>query len=409
MSPRTTPLAGWRQVHELAEKVDAMALSASGNDALNSLEQRITALSDALAERAQSGAAVPPMLESLVQSLSDKIEMIQQSRGGDLAVGHLEDHIVSLVKRLDASDSRLGHLEAIERGLADLLVHIEDMRANKQSGALRADNSPAVDSLKHDIARTQDALEAVTARSAMSSTACQHRERHARRKPRPAGGRRFAEPKLPLGKIAARIVSDAPADCAGRGRADGRAKAGTHPGTDAGGRRSAQASANASAYSCASAESAAGRWRRLRPSACRGQPFADYPDLPPDQPLEPGSGAPVFRANPAARIAAVGSRAGRDFWRGKFRRHVRRKSGFIAAARRAAQAALQAPGGRAPRPEPIEFGDVEAPSLRGKLMKRVKSLFIAASVIRRRGRWRADRRQYVRSGQIGRHQTQDRR
>ena len=77
-------------------------------------------------------------LEALVQSLADKIEQIQQSRGDNVAFGHLEDRIVKLVERLDASDSRLGHLEAIERGLADLLVHIEDMRANKDAGGLRA-------------------------------------------------------------------------------------------------------------------------------------------------------------------------------------------------------------------------------------------------------------------------------
>ena len=138
-----------------------MAMSRRRSDALNNLEHRIAALSDALAERAQSGGTVPPMLEALVQSLSDKIELIQQSRGDNVAVGHLEDRIVTLVQRLDASDSRLGHLEAIERGLADLLVHIEDMRANKEGGGLRADNSPGVVDLKHDIARTQDALEAV--------------------------------------------------------------------------------------------------------------------------------------------------------------------------------------------------------------------------------------------------------
>ena len=60
------------------------------------------------------------------------------SRGDSVAFGHLEDRIVKLVEKLDASDSRLGHLEAIERGLADLLVHIEDMRANKDAGGLRA-------------------------------------------------------------------------------------------------------------------------------------------------------------------------------------------------------------------------------------------------------------------------------
>jgi localization factor PodJL len=378
------------QVHELAEKVDAMALSASGNDALNSLEQRITALSDALAERAQSGAAVPPMLESLVQSLSDKIEMIQQSRGGDLAVGHLEDHIVSLVKRLDASDSRLGHLEAIERGLADLLVHIEDMRANKQSGALRADNSPAVDSLKHDIARTQDALEAVngTLGHVVDRLVSIEKDMRGESRGRPAEDD-FAEPKLPLGKIAARIVSDAPPIVPVAAAPMATPKPAPIPAPMPAPIAAPIAASKPApmpapilapapkAPPVAAAPAPAPAPKRLPPASH----LPINPDLPPDQPLEPGSGAPVFRANPAARIAASEAALAGTFGEASSAATPGAKSGFIAAARRAAQAALQAPGGRAPRPEPIEFGDVEAPSLRGKLMKRVKSLFIAASVI----------------------------
>src|ERR1019366_9563659 len=61
------------QVQALGEKIESMASAGTGGDALNHLEHRIAAISDALAERAQSGAAVPPRLEDLVQSLTDKI------------------------------------------------------------------------------------------------------------------------------------------------------------------------------------------------------------------------------------------------------------------------------------------------------------------------------------------------
>ena len=91
------------QVKVLAEKVEHMAAAGDGSDALNNLEHRIAALSDTLTERTQSGNNVPPRLEALVQSLSDKIEQIQQSRGDNIAVGHLEDRIAKLVERLDAS------------------------------------------------------------------------------------------------------------------------------------------------------------------------------------------------------------------------------------------------------------------------------------------------------------------
>ena len=152
------------QVQVLSEKIEHMAGAGTGGDALSHIEHRMAVLSDALTERTQSGAAVPPRLEALVESLANSInsiDQIQRSHGNSDALGHLEDRIVKLVEKLDASDSRLSHLEGIERGLADLLVHVEDMRANKDAGGLRAQVSPEVDGLKHDIARTQDALEAV--------------------------------------------------------------------------------------------------------------------------------------------------------------------------------------------------------------------------------------------------------
>ncbi|HEY0224359.1 MAG TPA: hypothetical protein VGC38_07605 [Pseudolabrys sp.] len=345
-------LAG--QVHELTDKVDHLARSASGSDALNSLEQRIGALSDALAERAQSGGTVPPMLESLVQSLTDKIEMIQQSRGDNVASGHLEDRIVSLVQRLDASDSRLGHLEAIERGLADLLVHIEEMRATKESGGLRADNSPGVVDLKHDIARTQDALEAVhgTLGHVVDRLVMIENDIRGETRGRPGADTEFSELKQPVGKVAVRMVAEtAPPP-----------RSPPPPAPPPPAMVAPQAPPPPPAPP-----------KRLPPVAH----LPINPDLPPDQPLEPGSGPPAFRANPAARIVAAEATLATS---GPLAAATG-KSGFIAAARRAAQAAVQAPSERPARVAPVEFVDDEAPSLRSKLMKRVKSLFIAASLV----------------------------
>ncbi|MBI3702685.1 MAG: SEL1-like repeat protein, partial [Rhizobiales bacterium] len=340
------------QVQMLAEKVDQLAASGGAIDALNNLEHRISALSDALEARAQNGDNVPPILDSLVHSLSDKIEMIQQSRGDNLALGHLEDRIVKLVERLDASDSRLGHLEAIERGLADLLVHIEDMRANKDTGALRADSSPAVDALKHDIARTQDALDQVHGTLGHVVDRLVSIERNIRgettSRPRPVSDEEFAEIQQPVGPVAVRVVSDAPP---------------------------AQAPARTPAPAPAPPAQAAPP--QVTPPVAKRLPPASQlpinPDLPPDQPLEPGSGPPPLLAHTGARIAGLDPRPGAASPGGK--------SGFIAAARRAAQAAGQVPSEHAPRPEPIENEDADAPSLRGRVMQRVKSLFLAASLI----------------------------
>jgi len=343
------------QVQALGDKIEYLASAGAGGDALNHLEQRIAALSDALAARAQNGVTVPPRLEALVESLSDKIEQIQNSRGPGDAFGHLENRIVQLVEKLDASDSRLGHLEAIERGLADLLVHIEDMRTSKDGGALRAQASPAVDELKHDIARTQDALDAVNGtlghvvdrlaviEKGMRGTVA------AQNAPDAA-----AAPAASFGRIAVRAIDVPPAAA-----------------TPMPAPPPIPAPPPAVAAPVSPPSQAAPR--RLPPA---GHMPID-PDLPADQPLEPGSGPPPMPANPAARIAASEAALG-----GKTAAAAPGgKSSFIAAARRAAQAAVQEPNARAPRPEPDEADMPESPSLTGKVIKRFKSLFIAASII----------------------------
>ena len=332
------------QVQELGEKVELMAHAGNFGEALNHLEHRIGSLSDALEASAQSGGAVPPRLESLVGSLSDKIEQIQNSRGNTDAFGHLEDRIVNLVEKLDASDSRLGHLEALERGLADLLMHVE---ANKDSGP-RADPSPGVNDLKTDIARTQDALEAVhgTLGHVVDRLAMIEKDIRGDARPRAA-----TESEMPLGqpvgRLAVRAVESPPLAAAMPEPASLPPPAAAAP----------------------------------PPPAPRRMPQAAQlpidPDLPPDQPLEPGSGPPQLRANPAARIAASEAALGGS----RPAAAAGGQSGFIAAARRAAQAAVQEPSSRAPRTVRLDAYEPEAPSLRGKLMKRVKSLFVAASII----------------------------
>jgi len=351
-------LAG--EVQALADKVDQINRSTGAGDALAGLEQRIDALAQALADRAQSGSAVPPKLEALVQSLSDKIEAIQQSRTDDgVAVNHLEDRIVNLVQKLDASDSRLTHLEAIERGLGDLLVHIEEMRSAKAQRPW-PENPSAVQALQKDIARTQDALDAVhgTLGLVVDRLAIIEKDvRAERRAVLSAPREEVIELTQPVvGKLAVRAVSDAP-------------PISPEPAPP----KMPPAPQLNVAPPPPPPPPAPPRRMMPRP--------AINPDLPGDQPLEPGSGPPSMRGNPSERIAASeaalgGARPASPPPGGA--------SSFIQAARRAAQAAIQ----QEPPPprllEPDEEEELEAPeptSLRAKMMKRVKSLFIAASIV----------------------------
>jgi len=153
-------------VRSLAAKVDGLAASAVNLPTLSGLESRIDKLAAALTASTEAGHAVPRELERLLSGLIEKLEWVQLTHTDRTALTHLEDRIASLVKRLDASDARLGLLEGVERGLADLLVYIEQLRAAGGAGDGGAQGQSAVSTIEHEVAeikqterRTQDSLE----------------------------------------------------------------------------------------------------------------------------------------------------------------------------------------------------------------------------------------------------------
>ncbi len=344
------------QVQALADKIDHLTIGTGVGEALNKLELRIDALSRAMTQRAQSGDAVPPRLEALIQSLSDKIEQIQQSRGDQIVLGHFEDCIAKLAERLIAADSRLSHLDAIERGLADLLVHIEDARSNNETAGFRAESAPGIDLLKQDMARTQDMLEAVhgtldrvTDRLAMIEQDI--------RDDRPGPAAHQTE-LLELTQPIANATDDAP---------------------DTAPRLLLNTALQAPVPAAAPRPSAEFSNFGLQPASSvviDSTPLAN-------QPLEPGSGRPDFGASPGVRIAASEAALGEAAF-GAARpapATPSNKSTFIAAARRAAQAAGQDPKSHQARPELFRKNGSERTSPKAKIVTRVKSMFLVASIV----------------------------
>jgi localization factor PodJL len=117
-----------QDVRALSVKVDHVTGSPSNAPTLVALENRIDILASALNASTEAGHAVPRELEKLLSGLLEKLEWVQLTHTDRTALSHLEDRIAALVKRLDTSDTRLGLLEGVERGLADLLVYIEQLR-----------------------------------------------------------------------------------------------------------------------------------------------------------------------------------------------------------------------------------------------------------------------------------------
>ena len=339
-------------VRALSAKVDTLAASGPSAPTLAALENRIDILASALNASTEAGHAVPRELENLLASLIEKVEHPQLSQTDHAALAHLEDRITALVKRLDASDARLGLLEGVERGLADLLVYIDQVReaaaGAKPAAAAAVEDASAEISASEQ--RTQSPL-------TVGLGDVQRVMRPAADYPPPVESeRRSDRPKT---------MSAEPAPLAGPTSAPPLPahdieEIDTHAAIDP--------VAFEPAGRSALAESAAAK------SSSARSPID--PNLPPDHPLEPGLAARSRTGSTATeRIAASEAAAGlkppviADPGSGK--------PDFIAAARRAAQAAAAATpeGKRLARP------GVEPAAQPKTLSNRLRMLAVAAAVV----------------------------
>lgn len=291
------------EVRGLATQFERAAAESS-SEALTRLEARIAAVME-------SGRAVPPELEGSIRELSERLDRAQLSQGDQLALGALEDRIAKLSEKLDASDARLNQLGAVERGLADLLVHLEEMK-NGGSRTLRA-APPAEPAPEPAVPQRPAPVAPAQAPIHMPS----HVPVHA---PEPAAS-------SPLDLIPEMVVEAQPAPQSQQ-PAPPPASVELAP-------LAPRAAPLAEAeYMPPAAPQPKPRGRTM-PGGPARQPID--PNLPPDTPLEPGSGVPRVRpGSAAARIAA--SEAALSGFRASAADPAS-KSAAIAAARNAAKSA----------------------------------------------------------------------
>ena len=338
------------RVQALSDKIDHLAMVGGAGDAFNRLELRIDALSRAVSEHANGGVTAIGHVEALLQSLSAKIEQLQ-SRGDWTALDHFEGRIAKFVERLEATDSKLNHLDAIEPGLADLLVHIEEIRTRKKPAGARADTAPGIDLLKQDMARTHDVLTAMHGTLDRVADRLTTLENDIR-------GNRAPPAAIERGVIElTQVVDPAPTPVAKSAvRHDLMSQATTTPSRHAMPEDALTMPTDPSSRVARQTEVTIGL------------------DLHGDQPLEPGTGRPESNAAPGPRIAVPKAAPG-----GARPPATGSKSSFIAAARRAAQAAGQDPKNNQTRSEPSrKTADVP---LRAKLATRAKAAVLAASIV----------------------------
>ncbi|WP_342724884.1 hypothetical protein AAFG07_38970 [Bradyrhizobium sp. B097] len=364
-------------VHALAAKVDQlsqMSRAESHVDAFAGIEQRIAALASTLEtrERPVAGYDNTDAIEGALRSLSERIDRLQVGNDSSSAFTHLEQRVSYLLERLESADQRSGNLGRVEEGLHDIMRHLEAQHAHIASLADATRNnvntspqpmmdSGIVDLVKRELSdirfsqsetdrRTQDSLETVhnTLGHVVDRLAMIENDlRTVRTAPPAPPAPAYAEPRMEAPRMEMpRAAMPQPTAQPESYKPEAYRPESYRP--ELPNPALAQEhfmSAPREFHAAQPVETAPPPLppraisEILEPHAASAR-AAIAPDLPPDHPLEPGTRPSGRASSPSERIADS-ERAISDLPAGK--KEPVSTSSFIAAARRAAQAAAAQP------------------------------------------------------------------
>lgn len=433
-------------LHSLSSKVDQLA-RIDNSDSFAALEQRIISLTAALESRERPAPAPhSDHLETALQALSERLDHMPVGNDQSSAFAHLEQRVSHLLERMETiTDPRAGdNLGRVEDGLQDVLRHLERQQAMFAAIGETRNSSPAmdpalVDTIKRELSdmrfsqsetdrHTQDSLEVVHSTLGHVVDRLAKIEGDLRTVSEAAPTPRMAAPHSPASAVSAPVTTQAasvpapprpqmanpvkpqaappvelskpePAKIEVSKAPSAGANSGIEPSQIE--VRPPQAHFEAAprefAATAISHEPAPGFpipkaiSDILDPPAGKAPAVAERvsprpkanPELPPDHPLEPGTRPQVRAASPSERIAAsedaISEIAGND-------REQASASSFIAAARRAAQAAAatgangdksRSASGKAAKVAPKIAADRNASTIGSK----IRSLLVGASVV----------------------------
>ncbi len=384
-------------VHILSSKVDQFARSEGHGDSFAVLEQRIAALTSSLESRERPVVSDnSEHIEGALRALMDRLDHVQVGNDSASAFAHLEQRVSYLLERLEtSSDHRSGNLGRVEDGLQDVLRHLEAQHAHIAAladtgrsaaapAAMQMD-SGLVDLIKRELSdmqfrqtetgrQTQDALEVVhnTLGHVVDRLAMIEGDlRVARSAPVPPPGPVPAAQPVPAPRAA---TPQQPVSPPPRPELPNPVAAQPH---FAAAPREFHAAEPPAAPAIATPRAIS---EILEPQAAPIPRAAIEPDLPPDHPLEPGTRPLGRAASPSERIAAS-ENAISEISPGA--REQASTSSFIAAARRAAQAAAAQPAkdNKTKRAAPLKDSTGDAAKGSSTITSKIRSLLVGASVV----------------------------
>jgi localization factor PodJL len=365
-------LAGFDQaVQTLSHKFDVFAASLPDPGALQRIDEAVAAVRGVVSQLASNDAIASVAQD--VRMIAEKVELMATSvlqppsdHPGPAASARLENKITQLAEKVDASEARLTRLGSIERGLSELVQHLERIRArnaqavNPAQRAVSGSNDDAVEALRRRVdalinkraveQRTQRAPESVqstvgdvTGGAAIEQTpvsppiaTTQHEQ------PRQLTAMQSAIWDCASDNDASERTADQPLSTQDEllsAKPDSAKANGAELQTQATPRAAPASSSSASPRTFTSRVSRFGpaftkEVRSTRPMPLAATRLPIDPTLPPDTPLEPGSGKQHPGAVGASTIAAASEGESADD-----PDKTKSQAEFIAAARRAAQVA----------------------------------------------------------------------
>src|SRR3954453_3735151 len=135
-------LAG--DVQALAARIDHIA-ERTGATGLESLSARVSELTQALDSRVEQIGPMPSNLESLVRTLTDKLNRSDTFAHDQAAFEHLERQIHGIAELIEVADQKFGDLGAIERGIQQLTMQVCEAREEAAATAERVARKIAAD------------------------------------------------------------------------------------------------------------------------------------------------------------------------------------------------------------------------------------------------------------------------
>ncbi len=168
-------------VQALSGRIDQLSQSGGHGAAFAALEQRIVGIASALESRPQAEAGFN--VEGGLRALSDRIDSLQSGRDDPDTFSRFERRIETLLERLEATNNRSADFSRVETGLSEVLAHLTAQRASiealQQSSARQglagdaaASEPVAMEAIKRELSDirfvqsesdrlTQDSLEVV--------------------------------------------------------------------------------------------------------------------------------------------------------------------------------------------------------------------------------------------------------